>query len=170
MAMRVKEHTNLISIFSFIFAGIQGLMFLFFALYLIFMFGLIILSAINAKSSDAAGIAIIAVVLLIIAAFAALGLTTVILNIKLGRRLRSDNPPTQRSMIVTSIFNICSFLCGGVFVLPFGAALGTYGLWFALSDMGKRYFDRIPDEPILMNPPMPDAYDQFRQQEPYKWQ
>lgn len=169
MAMKAKEHTNLLSIFAFVFAGIQGLMLLFFFLYLVLMFGMMVLTAMNARTNDASGVAVFAIVFLLIGALAAIGITTVTLNIKMGKRLRSNTPPSQRSMIVASIFNICSFLCGGIFVLPFGTALGIYGLWFAMSEVGKRYFAGLPDEPALLQPPMPQTYEAFRQQEPYKW-
>ena len=93
----------------------------------------------------------------VFAVMGAIGLTNVILNIKLGRALRSTTPPSSKRVIVTSIFNICSFLCGGVFILPFGMALGIFGIVFATSENGKAFLNGIPSNRIL-SPPQPVAY------------
>ena len=60
----------------------------------------------------------------------------------------------------------------GMFSMPFGAAVGVYGIWFATSEVGKRYFEGIPDaEPVYMNPPPAQTYAQAYtpENEPYKW-
>lgn len=170
MPMQPKEHANLLSIFAFVFAGIQGLIFLFIALYVLLMGGMMIAGALNSTRSDAAGMVIWIMLILLFAALASIGLTTVISNIRLGKKLRSGFPPTKRFLVVTSILNICSFLCGGMLVLPFGTALGIYGLWFANSDVGKVYLSGNTENRFSALPPSSQTYDSDHGFKPYRWQ
>ncbi len=152
-----NQNANLLSIFSFIFAGIQGLALLFIGLYALLMIGMLVAGVANARSSDAAAFIFPVVMALIFGVLAAFGIISVWLNIKLGRMLRSTSLPTPKRIIVTSIFNICSFLCGGIFVAPFGMALGIFGIVFATSDNGKAFLSgRSPGQ--LLPPPPPINY------------
>ena len=155
--MERNETANLLSIFSFIFAGIQGLALLFVGLYVVIMGFVLISSAVNARNAGPEAYIVPGLIAALFAVMGAIGLTNVILNIKLGRALRSSRPPSQKRVIVTSIFNICSFLCGGVFILPFGMALGIFGIVFATSDNGKAFLSGMPSGRILAPPP-PIAY------------
>ena len=155
--MERNETANLLSIFSFIFAGIQGLALLFVGLYVVIMGFVLISSAVNARNAGPEAYIVPGLIAALFAVMGAIGLTNVILNIKLGRALRSLRPPSQKRVIVTSIFNICSFLCGGVFILPFGMALGIFGIVFATSDKGKAFLSGMPSGRILAPPP-PVAY------------
>lgn len=58
---------------------------------------------------------------------------TAILDLRLGRKLRSGTAPSRRSILTVSVFNLLSGVLGGILLIPFGAAIGVYGLWFALS-------------------------------------
>lgn len=156
--MERNEQANLLGIFSFIFAGIQGLALLFIGLYALLMLGVLIMGVVNGPSGDAAAYIFPAFIAVLFGIMAGLGLTNVILNLKLGRALRSNRPPTQKRVIVTSIFNICSFLCGGVFILPFGMALGIFGIVFASSEKGKAFLSGRPSALIATPPPPPIAY------------
>lgn len=170
--MKGKEHANLIGIFAYIVAGIQSLITMFFGLYVLIMGGLGVMIALDGKAKDAGGVVMMFVFTAIFGLMCALGITSIVMNIKMGRRLRSDNPPAQRSVMITSIMSCCSVLFGGMLSGPFGAALGIYGIWFATSDVGKRYFAGVPDpEPPYMNPPPAQAYAQSYtpENEPYKW-
>ena len=170
--MKGKEHANLLGIFAYVFAGIQSLITMFFGLYVLIMGGLGVMVALDARANDAGGVVMMLVFTAIFGVLCALGLTSIIMNIKMGRRLRSDDPPTKRSVMITSILNCCAMLFGGMFSMPFGAAVGVYGIWFASSDVGKRYFERVPDaEPVYMNPPPAQTYAQAYtpDNEPYKW-
>ena len=170
--MKGKEHANLLGIFAYVFAGFQGLITAFFGLYLLLLGGLGVMAAFDSKSGDAGGVVMMAVFTVIFGVMFGLGLTSIIMNIKMGRRLRSDDPPPPRSVMITSILNCCSLLFGGMMSLPFGAAVGAYGIWFATSDVGKRYLAGIPDaEPAYMNPPPAQTYahSYTPDHEPYKW-
>lgn len=60
-------------------------------------------------------------------------LLTIVLNLVLGLRLRSEKVPTGRFIVVTSIFNLISGAIAGLIVMPFGVAIFIYGLWFAIN-------------------------------------
>ena len=170
--MKGKEHANLLGIFAYVFAGFQGLITFLFGLYLLVLGGLGVMATLDARSADAGGLVMMFVITAVFAVMFGLGLTSIIMNVKMGRRLRSDIPPTQRSVMIASIVNCCSVLFGGMMSLPFGAAVGAYGIWFATSDVGKRYLAGIPDaEPVYMNPPPAQTYAQSYapNNEPYKW-
>lgn len=152
--MQKNEQANLLSIFAFIFAGIQGLGALLFGLYSLFMIGALVVTALDPKAISQPGMFIVpglfAAVFSLMTIF---GLTNIFLNIKLGRALRSVLPPSQKRVIVTSIFNICSFFCGGMLIAPFGMAVGIFGIVFAVSDKGKAYLSGMPHTSML--PPAP---------------
>lgn len=172
--MTAKEHTNLLSIFAWIYAGIQALVVCVYLLFIIVYGGLGIAMAFTAKQSDAAGLIIWGVIVLIFALIALMGIICVISNVWLGKRLRSGMPPTQRSMIVTAILNCISWVCGGALLMPFGIALGAYGFWFALSDVGKAFIegrDFQPNYAFLANPQYHPINQPIQNQhQPYKWQ
>lgn len=151
--MERNETANLLSIFSFIFAGIQGLALIFIGLYALMMFGILIAGATSGSNADAGAYIVPAFIAVLFGVMAAIGLTNVILNIKLGRALRGPVPPTPKRVMVTSIFNLCSFLCGGVFILPFGMALGIFGIVWSVSDKGKAYLNGLPTGQIATPPP-----------------
>ncbi|MEQ1761987.1 MAG: hypothetical protein ABL984_02465 [Pyrinomonadaceae bacterium] len=155
--MERNETANLLSIFSFIFAGIQGLALLLIGLYALIMAFVLVSSAVSGSNAGAEAYIVPGVIALVFTLMGAIGLTNVILNIRLGRALRSANPPSPKRVIVTSIFNICSFFCGGVFILPFGMALGIFGIVFASSEKGKAYLNGIPSG-LILAPPPPVAY------------
>jgi hypothetical protein len=170
--MKGKEHANLLGIFAYVFAGFQGLITGLFGLYLLLLGGLGIMAAFDSRSGDAGGLVMMLIFAAVIGVMFGLGLASIIMNIKMGRRLRSGDPPAQRSVMITSILNCCSLLFGGMMSLPFGAAVGAYGIRFATSDVGKRYLSGIPDaEPVYMNPPPAQTYAQSYtpDNEPYKW-
>ena len=132
--MRAGEHANLIGVFSWILAGIQGFVFLLFSLYIL-IFGIAVIAAmLDPANKDNSGLVVLAIVVAVIGLLAAFGLASVIANIVIGRRIRGNSPPKPRSLVIMAILNCCSFLCGGIMVWPFGIALGIYQIWFATSD------------------------------------
>src|SRR5688572_149990 len=106
--MERNQSADLLSIFSFIFAGIQGLAVLFIGLYSLMMFAVLVMGAGNSRGGNAETLIVPVVVTALFTFMGGIGLTIVILNIKLGRALRGRHRPTQKRVIVTSIFNICS--------------------------------------------------------------
>ena len=163
--MRPAEHANLIGIFSWILAGIQGFVFLFFALYVVIFGGLTIAAMFGPKNQDTSGLLVLGIVVGVFALLALFGLVCLIANIWIGRRLRSADPPSQRSVVVMAILNFCSFLCGGLMIWPFGIALGVYQLWFALSIPGKAFLGPREFSSVLNASAQPQPY-----LEPHGWQ
>jgi hypothetical protein len=173
--MTAKEHTNLLSIFAWVYAGIQGLVVCLYLLVVLLYGGLGIAMAFSAKQSDAAGLIVWGVMVLIFGSIALMGIICVISNIRLGKKLRGGTPPTSRSMIVSGILNCISWICGGVFLMPFGIGLGVYGIWFSQSDIGKAYIEGREYQPNHAFPPNPQYYpvQQPRlpqDQNPHRWQ
>lgn len=170
--MTGKEHASLLGIFSYVFAGIQSMITAFFGVYVLILGGLTLMAALGGNPDDAGGIVMLVIFSAVFGLLFALGLASIVMNVRMGRRLRSGRPPTQRSVMVTSIMNCCSLLFGGMFSLPFGAAVGAYGIWFAASDAGKRFFAGIPEaEPNRLQPPSAEDHTQtyYRHSEPYMW-
>jgi hypothetical protein len=176
--MQANEHTNLLSIFAWVYAALQGVFVVFYLLFGLLYGGIGIAMAFSAKRSDAAGLIIFGVIVALFVVICVFGLICMIANIRMGKQLRSNVPPTQRAMKVTSILNFLSWFCGGIFLMPFGIALGAYGLWFTLSDLGKAYLAGQVFSPGHFYPPNPQAYQvnealnvkQPTEPEPYKWQ
>lgn len=98
--------------------------------------------------ADAApGAVIMVVFVLIYAILLGVGVTSIILNIKAGSRLKQSTPAPKNLLIASAVGNFLSFLCGGMCLAPFGIALGVYGLWFTLSDTGTAYFNQTTSTP-----------------------
>jgi hypothetical protein len=173
--MTGKEHSNLLSIFAWVYAGIQGLFVCIYLLLVVLYGGLGAAMAYDAKQSDAAGLILFGVIVLIFAAIGIIGLICMISNIRLGKQLRGTRPPTQRSMIVSGILNCISWVCGGVLLMPFGIALGVYGIWFSQSDVGKAFLEGRDYQPNYAFPPNPQYYPVSQsgvpqEQNPHRWQ
>ena len=156
--MTAREHTNLLSIFAWVYAGIQSLFVGLYLLVILLYGGLGIAMALDSKSNDAAGLIIFGFVVLFFGLIALMGVVCVISNIWLGKRLRSNRPPTQRSMIVTAILNCVSWACGGILLMPFGIGLGVYAIWFSQSDGGKALLEGREIQPNYAFPPNPVVY------------
>lgn len=169
--MQPKEHANLLAILSWVYAGLQTLTFLILLTYLLAMGGLAVFTAAQGRTEDAFAIVFWIVIIVLLAVLSAVGLASLIANIRLGRKLRGRFPPTQRTVIVTAILNFLSFLCGGIMLLPFGTALGVYGLWFALSETGKSFLSGQPYAPQFgyQQAPQPAQLSTY-DNSPYKWQ
>jgi hypothetical protein len=130
--------------------------------------------ALTSRQSDAAGLIVFGVFVMIFGVIAILGIVCMIANIRLGKRLRSQAPPSERSMIVSGILNCVSWVCGGIFLMPFGIALGVYGIWFSQSTVGKAYINGLDHQPNNAFPPNPQYYPVQQRypsaQNPHSWQ
>lgn len=161
--MNAKEHANLLSIFSWIYAGVQGIFVALFVLIVLLYGGMGIAMAFTAKHSDLGGLVVFGVMVLLFGFIAVFGLICMIANIRMGKQLRGMTPPTQRSMLFTGILNCVSWFCGGIMLMPFGIALGAYGIWFGVSEKGNAFLEgREPQ------PPYPALYPQG-QMYPEQW-
>jgi hypothetical protein len=167
--MQKNEQANLLSIFAFIFAGIQSFALLFVGLYAFIMLGVLVLSALDPNArGDPATFLVPGFIVLLFGAMAIFGLTNVLLNIKMGRALRGARPPSQKRVIVTSIFSICSFFCGGVFIAPFGMALGIFGIVFAASEKGKAFLSGMPGS-FTLPPAPPHSFENHSAPKEHVW-
>ncbi len=135
-----QSQANTLSILLWIYAGIQSLVALLFIL-IILIYGVAgVMALVQGGSEAAPGVGVMLVIIIIYAVLVAIAIASIILNIKAGIRLKKTVPASKNLLLASSIGNLLSFLCGGICLAPFGIALGVYGLWFTLSDVGTRYF------------------------------
>lgn len=140
-----KSQADTLGLLLWIYAGIQ----VFFALLILFivlLYGIsgIVMMATARNASDAVPAAVITVVYVaIFVVLLVFGVTSIILNVKAGRQLRSDTIASKNLVIASAIGNFLSFMCGGMCLAPFGIGLGIFGLWFVLSDTGRAYFSGL---------------------------
>lgn len=172
--MTAREHANLLSIFAWVYAGIQSLFVGLYLLIILLYGGVGIAMALDSKGDDAAGLVIFAFFVLLFGLIALLGIVCLISNIWFGKRLRSVFPPTQRSMILTAILNCVSWVCGGILLMPIGIGLGIYAIWFSQWDAGKAFLEGREFKPNYAFPPNPQYYsvsqhDQASSDRPHKW-
>ena len=122
--MTAKEHNNLLGIFILVQGGLTVLT----GLILLFIYGGMGIALVGAGRDDEArmvgGIMMVAgfVIGALIIIFSALYFFT-------GVKIRKVQPIGRTLGIVVSILSLFSF--------PIGTALGVYGLWFLLGDLGK---------------------------------
>ena len=154
--MKPKDHANLLGIFAWIMSGWQLLLTLFFGLYVLIMGGVAAGMFLAPKVNDPGGPIIMGVMATIFGVFTLIGLAGSVSNFLLGKRLRSEFPPTKRFVITACIINFASFCTGGIFA----AALGGYGLWFATSDIGKAFFSGYGDAEVPRGLP-DEAYSTY---------
>ncbi len=172
--MTAREHTNLLSIFAWVYAAVQSIFVCIYLLLILIYGGLGIAMALDAKGNDAAGLIIFGLFVLFFGLIAILGIICVISNIWLGKRLRSSRPPTQLSMIVTAIVNCISWACGGILLMPFGIGLGVYAIWFSQWDAGKAFLQGREFQPNYAFPPNPQYYpvnqtNAITSGDPHRW-
>lgn len=149
-----RNQANTLSILLWIYAGIQSLVAVLF-LFIILLYGVGgVLALVQGGSEAAPGAAIMLVFVLIYAVLVAIAIASIILNVKAGMQLKKTIPASKNLLLASSIGNLLSFLCGGICLAPFGIALGVYGLWFTLSDVGTTYFSGG-----IATPPPVNRYD-----------
>lgn len=138
-----KDHSNRLGLFSWIYAGILAASLTLNIVTFIYFYG----SWIGTDSIPSFGellsvgdspYATKMVILFLLVVFGLLlalllMLVIIILNIRLGKALRKGPQPTHRRLVVISILNLITSVVGGFLHLPFGVALGIYGLWYAFS-------------------------------------
>lgn len=166
--MKPKEHANLLGLFFWIYSGLQALLFLFILLYAGFMGFLTVMVAQEGKRDSEGAVVMLVVILAVFVVLLFIGLSSIVSNIIAGHGLRSGKPWARRWAMIASILSLFSFLCGGIFLLPFGVALGVYGLWFLTGAVGKYYF---ANPNALDLPAYPAAaMNSTPTQQPYNWQ
>lgn len=136
-----KTQANTLGLLLYIYAGIQGL-FVLFMLAAVMFYGVTgVLAVSSGGNKNLNGAAVMAIIVVVYALMFLFGLVSMFFNIKSARELRNENRIAGKNMLLTaSILNTVNFLAGGVCLLPFGVAMGVYGLWFIFSETGIRYF------------------------------
>jgi small-conductance mechanosensitive channel len=143
--MTAKEHNNLLGIFILI----QGGLTVFVGLLLVLIYGGMGVALMGAGPDDGARMAggmifvIGLIVAVVVIAFSALYLYT-------GFKIRKQQSIGRTLGIIVSVLSLFSF--------PLGTALGIYGLWFLLGDMGKELYLGQPTGFPTNPPPPPNSW------------
>jgi small-conductance mechanosensitive channel len=143
--MTAKEHNNLLGIFILI----QGGLTVFVGLLLVLIYGGMGVALMGAGPDDGARMAggmifvIGLIVAVVVIAFSALYLYT-------GFKIRKQQSIGRTLGIIVSVLSLFSF--------PLGTALGIYGLWFLLGDMGKELYLGQPTGFATSPPPPPNSW------------
>jgi hypothetical protein len=144
--MTARDHNNLIGIFYFVLAGLQIVFGGFFALIYIIVGGAVLSSASREEDQIVGGVflgfgLIIGVILLVIGA----------LTLFAGIKVRKERSIGRVLGIIISILVLPTF--------PLGTALGVYGLWFFLGDVGKNFYAGLSQGYTMPpNPPSPSSW------------
>lgn len=139
--MNKTNHPKLLTIFFWIFSAIQAIILLFYIVYLGFLgyfaTGAGFQNGSTFAKEEAAFMTVFVVIILFIIL---LGVASIISNFLAGFSLLKEKTWSKKAGIIASVFAIISFMFGGILLLPFGLALGIYGLWFFLGERGKEYY------------------------------
>ena len=125
--MTAKEHNRLLSIFFFVMAGIELVGGIFMALIYIVLGGSF-MSAGHFDDQRVMGGVFVVVGVIIGAIMIASGAFTLLTATKVLK----ERPIGRTLGIIVSVLVMLSF--------PLGTALGIYGLWFFLGEMGKNFY------------------------------
>jgi hypothetical protein len=143
--MTAKEHNNLLGIFILI----QGGLTVFLGLLLVLIYGGMGVALMGSGPDNEARLAggmifvIGLIVAVVVIAFSALYLYT-------GFKIRKQQSIGRTLGIIVSVLSLFSF--------PLGTALGIYGLWFLLGDMGKELYLGQPTGFATSPPPPPNSW------------
>ncbi|MBC7901146.1 MAG: hypothetical protein H7070_13965 [Saprospiraceae bacterium] len=140
--MKPKEHANLLSIFFWVFAAFQTLMFLLIALYVVFMGVAGVMAVMESKNGLDGGSVVLFVIGAILLLLLAFGAVSIALNVAAGYGLRNEKAWAKKCVTAASILSSLSFMCGGMMIAPLGMALAVYGLWFRFGGVGDVYFGK----------------------------
>lgn len=148
-------------------------MFLFILLVVLMMGGMSIFAAIEGSQGSTEASIMFGAIALIYLFILAIGAASIVMNFLAGKRLRKDVPVKKGFILATSIVNLISFMCGGIFLLPFGVALGVYGIWFSSSREGIAYLANPGAFKAVSSGPFPQHPQQINPEydrKPYGWQ
>jgi hypothetical protein len=152
--MNPKQHANMLGIFFWVLAGIQGLFLGVIVIYLGY-FGHLISQADRgtAKMPKDAAMAL-TVMGVFVGLYLLVAFSFCVTNVAAGWGLRNDRPWARRWVTIASIMAFLSFLSGGLLLMPVGIALGVYGVWFVFGDYGNYYFAH-QHNPEMLYPDQP---------------
>ena len=139
--MTPKEHNNLLGILLLVYEGLQVLG-LVLAIFIIFgVFGFVFTQV---QGAEAAPLGLAVAIVIIALVFSGLLL---IPGMIAAVKIRRERPDARGWGIAASIIALLNF--------PLGTALGAYGLWFLMGDVGKDYYLGGAAKNSFANPPQP---------------
>lgn len=146
--MTPKEHNNLLGMLLLVYEGIQifGLVLAIFIIFGAFGF---VLTQVNGAEAAPIGLAVGIVIVALV--FSALLLVPGMIA---ALKIRRERPDARGWGIAASIIALLNF--------PLGTALGVYGLWFLMGDMGKNFYLNGESRGYFTAPPQPPAPDSWR--------
>jgi hypothetical protein len=140
--MTAKDHNKLLSIFFFI----QGGLTLLGGLFIVVVYGILggaMLTTSRRNDEQFMGgmflvmAVVIGAIMLLFAGFYLFG----------GYKMLKEQKSGRVIGIIGSILSLLSF--------PLGTALGIYGLWFLLGDLGRGLYEQLANEGVRYTPPPP---------------
>lgn len=136
--MSGKEHASLLGLLMLIYAGFQAVMMIFSGVVVTVMFGTMMseFSRMPRGAGEPNPEAIFGMVSVIMVFAFALAFLLLIPQVVAGLKLRGEKSSAKIWAIIACILALLN--------LPFGTALGIYGLWFIFGEEGKKYFGGAP--------------------------
>ena len=141
--MNAKEHNNLLGIFLLVYEILQIIGLVIGILVMIGMMGFVFSQV---PGREALPFGLVMVIVLAVLMFSALLL---IPGFIAAVKIRRESPDARGWAIAASIIALINF--------PLGTALGVYGLWFLMGDMGKNFYLRGGSKGYFTTPPAPPA-------------
>lgn len=141
--MTGKEHNRILGILFLAYLGLQILGLLLSIVIIVLMWGFLFQTIPDGEK----GIFVFMVIVMAVAF-----LISILLMIPIGvaaYRLLKEKPSARGWAIAASIIALLN--------IPFGTAVGIYGLWFLFSEEGKAYYLGVND-PVMLPPPPPNSW------------
>lgn len=143
--MTARDHNRLLAIFYFVMAGLQLLGGIFVALIYGIMGGAFLSTARGGEEQIMGGVFLGMAVLVGLIMLAIGGFTLLA-----GFKVFKEKPVGRVLGIIISCLVLLSF--------PLGTALGIYGLWFFIGDLGKNFYAGLSGSAAPPPPPMPSSW------------
>jgi len=141
--MNAKEHNNLLGIFLIVYEALQVIGLLIGIVVMVGMMGFVFSQVPGREAVPFGLVALIVVAALLFSALLLVpGLIAAI-------KIRRESPDARGWAIAASIIALLNF--------PLGTALGVYGLWFLMGDMGKAFYLGGGSKAHYTTPPPPPA-------------
>jgi hypothetical protein len=139
--MTPREHAKLLGLFMWLFAGLQIGVIALIAIFYVAIFGFVAANMGNAphRADEPPPEAILGIVVVVMIFALIITLAFMIPKIVAGYGLRKGKSWAKVWTIVACVLAVMS--------VPFGTAVGVYGLWFVFGDAGKAFFDGLDFAP-----------------------
>ena len=151
--MTPREHAKLLGLFMWLFAGFQIGITALLAVFYVAIFGFIAANMGNTpqRAGEPPPEAVFGIFVVVMIFVLVITLAFMIPKLVAGYGLRKGKSWAKIWTIIACVLAVMS--------VPFGTAVGVYGLWFVFGDAGKAYFDG-PDfaPPSTTAPPPPNSW------------